>query len=324
MTTTPEEEFERWKNNNYVDERIDHYFRNFKYAGGVTGAIIIAAVWYFHKDIINGLVNYGSTELVRSIETKNKSYLDKSQDLFNKHLETLQKTQQDLQHSQTLFRATNDATLKEQDRFSNKVAEFRDQYATLAHHASNLNEKAQQVSKETESATKKVSELIRALDEAGEVTRTRIADAQQRAVNESDQRIAALEKRIAAMQTTLVRDLKNIGINTSIPVTPSSASTEPHRPTVYFQFAGFTRDEAERISRAISDNGQWNIPGEERTPKAVNTNEVRFNPSDRVFAEKLVQDANNALKKLGINIQLVGKENKAVRQGFAEIWIYKA
>ena len=45
--------------------------------------------------------------------------------------------------------------------------------------------------------------------------------------------------------------------------------------TVYFQFAGGARDQAQQLSKALQDKG-YRIPGEERTSAAAGTNEVRY------------------------------------------------
>jgi len=97
--------------------------------------------------------------------------------------------------------------------------------------------------------------------------------------------------------------------------------TAGNRPpvTVYFQFAGMTRAEAETVSGNLAALG-WRIPGEERTDAAVGVNEVRFNPSsdaDIAAARQLVGD----LEHNGYRAQLT--PNPRIEPGFIEVWISK-
>lgn len=74
-------------------------------------------------------------------------------------------------------------------------------------------------------------------------------------------------------------------------------------PTVYFQFAGGSREQAVAMSRALQDLG-YKIPGEERTPKAAGLREVRyFEANDRPAADKLAQNATQLLAQLGYRAQ---------------------
>ncbi|OEO33177.1 hypothetical protein VW23_007930 [Devosia insulae DS-56] len=91
------------------------------------------------------------------------------------------------------------------------------------------------------------------------------------------------------------------------------------RATVYFQFAGMTRAEAEAVSGELTALG-WTIPGEERTERAVGVNEVRFNPisaEDSAAAEQLVTDLRNA----GRMVRLA--PTRLIEPGFLEVWISK-
>ena len=68
----------------------------------------------------------------------------------------------------------------------------------------------------------------------------------------------------------------------------------PSRQTVWFQFAGMSREQAERLSARMRALG-WAIaePGEERVAAAEGMNEVRYNPdssADRAAAELLAAD----------------------------------
>jgi endonuclease G len=88
--------------------------------------------------------------------------------------------------------------------------------------------------------------------------------------------------------------------------------------TVYFQFAGFTRDFAVDTSRKLQSLG-WNIPGEERTVNAANRSEVRYvegNDGERAKAELLAGD----LEALDIP-EVRAVPNSLVKPGMLEIWI---
>ncbi|OWK18356.1 hypothetical protein AJ88_04170 [Mesorhizobium amorphae CCBAU 01583] len=69
---------------------------------------------------------------------------------------------------------------------------------------------------------------------------------------------------------------------------------QPSTQTVYVQFAGMAREDAEALSSKMRALG-WGIPkpGEERTSAAAGMNEVRYNPdsnTDRRAAELLAAD----------------------------------
>jgi hypothetical protein len=96
--------------------------------------------------------------------------------------------------------------------------------------------------------------------------------------------------------------------------------TEKPKSTVYFQFAGFTREQAERVSQALKNRG-WLIPGEERTVAAINTNQIRYHPEDIQLATALLADVNTAAAPLGVALAL--RPNPKVTQGVPEIWLYR-
>ncbi|CDZ68158.1 DNA/RNA non-specific endonuclease [Neorhizobium galegae bv. orientalis] len=89
--------------------------------------------------------------------------------------------------------------------------------------------------------------------------------------------------------------------------------------TVYFQFAGFTRDAAVAISADLKKLG-WTIPGEERRLRqAAGQNEVRYAPGDegaRAKAELLAAD----IRALD-HTQVIAVPNGLIKPGTLEIWI---
>jgi len=92
--------------------------------------------------------------------------------------------------------------------------------------------------------------------------------------------------------------------------------------TVYFQFAGFTADEADKVREFLSKRG-WKMPGQELTKNAMNTNVIRFYPKDKKTAECLKADADAALQAQGYSITLTLEPNPNVKEGIPEIWIYQ-
>jgi hypothetical protein len=97
-------------------------------------------------------------------------------------------------------------------------------------------------------------------------------------------------------------------------------------PTVYFQFAGSSREQAQQLSQALRDKG-YTIPGEERTGAATGKRVVRFFDSDdEAAAKKLAADAQQALQDLGfprlvVTTELVKQKSKSNPDGNLELWI---
>ncbi|KIC46194.1 hypothetical protein RA29_19675 [Tateyamaria sp. ANG-S1] len=70
--------------------------------------------------------------------------------------------------------------------------------------------------------------------------------------------------------------------------------------TVYFQFAGSSRELAEAISARLEDRGYF-MPGEERTSIAAGKREIRFFfDEDREQAEGLMKELNDVLLVMGL------------------------
>jgi energy-coupling factor transporter ATP-binding protein EcfA2 len=96
--------------------------------------------------------------------------------------------------------------------------------------------------------------------------------------------------------------------------------------TVYFQFAGGSRDQAQLISKALQDKG-YKIPGEERTSAAAGEHVVRyFYNGQKTIAGQLATDTNDALKRLGISsppvtIESGGNATKSNPDGKLELWL---
>jgi DNA/RNA endonuclease G (NUC1) len=112
-------------------------------------------------------------------------------------------------------------------------------------------------------------------------------------------------------QLALVRQQLGDNVTTSSQARPNV--------TVYLQFAGLVRSEAEGIANGLKALG-WKVPGEERTSEALGANEVRYNADsaeDRAAAIQLIGD----FKSLNHTMDPNPKPSKLVQRGILEIWI---
>jgi archaellum component FlaC len=109
-----------------------------------------------------------------------------------------------------------------------------------------------------------------------------------------------------------------------------SLAEKRKRTTVFFQFAGGKRPQAEALSDALK-KADYIVPGEEREGGAAGKHQVRyFYTQDRVAAENLAQDATRALRNLGYSISqvpnieakpFVSYSGKKPSQGTVELWL---
>ena len=105
-----------------------------------------------------------------------------------------------------------------------------------------------------------------------------------------------------------------------------SEAVSTTKSTVYIQFAGGRREDIKTVSEELKLQ-DWLVPGEERTPKAVDLKEVRyFHTQDEKAAEKLAADTNTALEANGFGSIIVSAKDstnypKPPRQGVLELWV---
>ena len=97
--------------------------------------------------------------------------------------------------------------------------------------------------------------------------------------------------------------------------------------TVYFQFAGGSREQAQQISRALQDKG-YKIPSEERSSAAAGKREVRFfYAGQTALAQELAKTTNQVLQQLGYGPQLqvtavqTTTSSKGNPDGKLELWL---
>lgn len=132
--------------------------------------------------------------------------------------------------------------------------------------------------------------------------------------------VQAAQQRKAAIQSVILATQK----------AEQSLAEKRKRTTVFFQFAGGKRPQAEALSDALK-KADYIVPGEEREGGAAGKHQVRyFYTQDRVAAESLAQDATRALRNLGYSISqvpnieakpFVSYSGKKPSQGTVELWL---
>lgn len=279
-----------------VYEKIKGDLFRLKFIGGLAG-VSIAVLLAFHQPIFTFVVNRGGEEfrdtIKRSLETEETSFKEMLADIKARRAiaaEDLKRLRDDIvsRYDDALkIKAEID---QEKDKLDNLIKQYR--------------ETAERVQVNVERVATAQSTASLAVDRA------------ERAMVE----LAALLKN----QNTIIQELqkKNVVSPSVVALHAQSTVTDTPKPTIYFQFAGFAREEAVAISNDIAKTG-WRIPGQERTSAAVNTNQIRFNSTDRNTAEQLKKDTDAVLQARGLDISLLLQENPKVKPGIPEIWIYK-
>ncbi|RDE24286.1 hypothetical protein DV711_01465 [Motiliproteus coralliicola] len=102
------------------------------------------------------------------------------------------------------------------------------------------------------------------------------------------------------------------------------------RVTVFFQFAGAPRGQAEELSSALQQRG-YIVPGEDREAAAARKHEVRyFHDDDEQAAIELAYDTTRILRQLDYSettlpqikvVPYVAYKKKKPRQGVIELWV---
>lgn len=88
---------------------------------------------------------------------------------------------------------------------------------------------------------------------------------------------------------------------------------------VKFQFAGFTREQAQAISAELKEKG-WRILGEERVADAARWDEVRYrDPADKLAAELLAKETNQTRR---VNAEVTAKQNSTIKAKELELWFH--
>lgn len=105
---------------------------------------------------------------------------------------------------------------------------------------------------------------------------------------------------------------------------------ERNKTTVFFQFAGGMREQAEALSAALKLEG-YVVPGEDREVGAAGRREVRyFHDEDNAVAQRLAGDTTRALRGLDYSDRkapdvaaksFVSYQGKKPRPGVLELWL---
>ncbi len=110
--------------------------------------------------------------------------------------------------------------------------------------------------------------------------------------------------------------------------TQTTATTKDPRgaSTVFVQFAGGSREDIKLVSNLLRERN-WTVPGEERIGTAAGKHEIRyFYASDRLAAELLRDDYNQALKDAGLNVlvtvpDMATSVKRLPGRGVLEVWL---
>lgn len=280
-----------------VYQRIKGDFLKLKFLGG-GGALLLLLIVYFHQAIFSYVVSIGGEAFKRDI---------------NEQIKAEQALVAEAKAAHNFIQIQISQSLAAMAASSNELAKLNAEFAK------------QKV--ELANELVKLDAALKTIRDAKDVIDERVANAQSTAqvamnqINEKAEQLNALTR----TQAAILSDLKGRSlVRPTLVETPTidqGRSQQSQRPTVYFQFAGFTRERASEISKEIEKDG-WAIPGLERTAAAVNTNQIRFNPSDRNEATQLKRAADSALQRLNLNFSLTLEENPTVKRGIIEIWVY--
>jgi hypothetical protein len=285
-----------------VYDKIKSELRAWKFLGingSILGGTLVALVLAFHGQIFSFIVESGGDSFRQSIQKSiedDKNALIQTQADIKARIGT---AREDLMSLSATAAKDRDAVIDTSNQIQEKLKNLNDAGARL-----------DQLVKQQQAA-----------EESIKVNEARIATALSRLSDAT----AAVEQ-LSRLYDQITADLK---ANKSLPDTISDSTQVANlyaspkaRSTVYFQFAGFDREEVIKMSEAISQKG-WQIPGQERTTAAANTNQIRFNPKDGETAKLLKDDTDQALKELGYDITMTLQSNPHVKAGIPEIWVYK-
>lgn len=134
-------------------------------------------------------------------------------------------------------------------------------------------------------------------------------------------------------ELTQTRQQRSAAIQTVISNTEAAAQRlvkARDKTTVFFQFVGGRREQAEALSAALKAEG-YVVPGEDREEGAAGRHEVRyFHDQDNEAAQRLADDTNRALRSLAYSDRkppditvksFVSYRGKKPRSGVLELWL---
>jgi hypothetical protein len=168
-----------------------------------------------------------------------------------------------------------------------------------------------EISNQLKSLSQQVAKLEAALRSLADQVNHPDALASAAGVSEE---VKKIETKLQTMQTT-------------INAQPNDAS---HKgiTTVFVQFAGGSRGQIADLTKQLQQNGDFALPGEERTESAINMRNIRYYyPEDAAAAETLRGLTNAALKQLGYSIEIAPLSKqwltfpKKPQHGVIELWL---
>lgn len=202
-----------------------------------------------------------------------------------------------------------------------------------------LNSTLDKVNEVTDNIESSLKEITENLDSAGkdvEAYRQRSTDLflsvnYEDTIKEIAKNVDMLTVAVASLKTdTSSAALQNIDVSNSKATLEAVMDRSPAplpeaRTTVYFQFAGVTRELAEEISRNLDDSS-FHFPGEERVAAAANKSEVRyFFEEDMDQAILLAKRANEVLESMAleanVSARFVQLAKGSPRRGILELWL---
>jgi archaellum component FlaC len=177
-----------------------------------------------------------------------------------------------------------------------------------------------------------VDELNKIVARVGEmeVAQTTVALSEETSPAEDDQPEPAPppEEVVEVVQQSEQRSMAIQSVISEAKVAEQRLLDARKKPTVFFQFAGGSRDQAVALSDSLQKQG-YTIPGEDRERYASGKHEVRFfHDDDKAAAMGLAEDTSRALQVLGyVDMPDVTAESfvaysgKKPRVGVLELWL---
>lgn len=283
-----------------VYDKIKGDLLKLKFAGGI-GATLILLFGFFHQAAFKIVVEQGGDGLRTEIRQAVKEDLTRLDEIKLKVTTMRDLTQSDLSNALANVAKSRGEMIEIENRWKSKVDE-----------TNNLVESLNQKATEFGERTKVLDERIKTAQSTSEAMERRYKPIIESLAKNQDQ-IFSNQKETATQLKTSIAAVPSVSIPTA------EAST---KGIVYFQFSGYSKDEADGIRKAIGE-AKWTVPGAENVPKN-NSTEVRYNPADETKANALLADVKNVLRRLGMNSDVALSKEPLVKPGILELWISKA
>ncbi|MBW7974915.1 hypothetical protein [Bradyrhizobium sp. BR 10289] len=276
-----------------VYDKIKGDLLKLKFAGGI-GAIVILLFGLFHQAVFKLVVEQGSDGLKKEIKTTVDQDLKRLDELRMKITAMTEITHRDMDTILVSVAKHHSDVVAIEDRWKNKVDDTNNLVDLLTKRAIEFAER-----------TKVLDERIKTAQSTAETLESSYKPVIEALTRNQDEIFKNQKAATTQLKTSI------------LPVPPIETSK---KGIVYFQFAGYTKDDVEEVRKRISD-AKWIVPGTENVQKNSST-EIRYNPADEAKATALKADVKDALRKLGITDLPLSKE-PLVKPGILELWIAK-